>query len=65
MKKPPFDDSWPSELVDLLTLRREAAFLYDAVKLYAKSLKKSLEQKLDVRNGIEIINRLKSKPYTR
>ena len=65
MKQPPFNDFLGQYLVQILSLRREAAFLYDAVKLYAKSLKESLENGEDVFNGTRIIERLKNRSYTR
>lgn len=65
MKQPPFNDFLGQYLVQILSPRREAAFLYDAVKLYAKSLKESLENGEDVFNGTRIIERLKNTSYTR
>ena len=65
MKQPPFNDFLGQYLVQILSPRREAAFLYDAVKLYAKSLKESLENGEDVFNGTRIIERLKNRSYTR
>ena len=65
MKQPPFNDFLGQYLVQILSPRREAAFLYDAIKLYAKSLKESLENGEDVFNGTRIIERLKNRSYTR
>ena len=65
MKQPPFNDFLGQYLVQILSPRREAAFLYDAVKLYTKSLKESLENGEDVFNGTRIIERLKKRSYTR
>ena len=65
MKQPPFNDFLGQYLVQILSPRREAAFLYDAVKLYAKSLKESLKNGEDVFNGTRIIEKLKNRSYTR
>ena len=65
MQQAPFNDFLGQYLVQILSPRREAAFLYDAVKLYSKSLKESLENGEDVFNGTRIIERLKNRSYTR
>ena len=65
MKNPPFDDFLPKLSVDILVLRREAAFLYDAVKLYAKSLKELLLKQEDVLDGKKIIKSLLNSSYSR
>ena len=65
MKQPPFNDFLGQYLVQILSPRREAAFLYDAVKLYSKSLKETLENGEDVFNGTRIIEKLKNRSYTR
>ena len=65
MQQAPFNDFLGQYLVQILSPRREAAFLYDAVKLYTKSLKESLENGEDVYNGTRIIERLKNRSYTR
>ena len=65
MQQAPFNDFLGQYLVQILSPRREAAFLYDAVKLYSKSLKESLENGEDIFNGTKIIERLKNRSYTR
>ena len=65
MKKEPFRDFLPEGNVDLLVLRREAAFLYDAVKLYAQSLRKQILSGKDIFNGKEIIENLVNQTYKR
>ena len=65
MKKPPFSDFLPEGNVDLLVLRREAAFLYDAVKLYAQSLRKQILSGKDIFNGKEIVQNLVNQTYKR
>lgn len=47
----------------LLQIRVEAAFLYDAVHLYADALISCLENNRDPRNGTEIINAIKGRSY--
>lgn len=41
----------------------EAAFLYDAVHLYADALIYCLENHRDPKNGTEIINAIKGRSY--
>lgn len=47
----------------LLQIRVEAAFLYDAVHLYADALINCLENHKDPKNGTEIINAIKGRSY--
>eukprot|EP00095_Tigriopus_kingsejongensis_P008339 maker-scaffold395_size185061-snap-gene-0.32 protein:Tk08339 transcript:maker-scaffold395_size185061-snap-gene-0.32-mRNA-1 annotation:"guanylate cyclase 32e" len=55
----------PGEVnVQMLQLRREAAYLYDAVHLYAKSLKQVLLNGGDPFNGTQIIQNLLNRSYT-
>lgn len=49
----------------MLQLRREAAYLYDAVKLYAWSLKEVLLEGKDPLNGTLIIQKLMNRSYFR
>ena len=66
MKKPPFNDFMANNhLQSSVILRREAAYLYDAVYLYAWSLKKSLLLNDNPLNGTAIIERLKNRSYKR
>ena len=66
MKTPPFDDFMGDERGQMLRiLRNEAAYLYDAVKLYASSLKQALKNKEDPLNGTKLIQRLRNTTYTR
>lgn len=46
-----------------LQIRAEAAYLYDAVHLYAKALIRVLESDENPRNGTAIINSLKGSSY--
>lgn len=46
-----------------LQIRVEAAYLYDAVHLYADALINCLENNRDPKNGTEIINAIKGKSY--
>jgi hypothetical protein len=65
MTKPPFDDLIEELTLKFLILRREAAYLYDAVKLYAWSLKISLEKGENPFNGTQIVQRLRNRTYMR
>ncbi len=65
MMQPPFDDLMDGVTLQFLVLRREAAYLYDAVKVYAWSLRESLRFGEDPYNGTRIIERLRLKPYLR
>ena len=65
MKKPPFDEFMNGTNFQIEVLRREAAYLYDAVNLYAWSLNQTLLAKEDPRNGTRIIERLKNHSYKR
>lgn len=47
----------------LKQIRAEAAYLYDAVHLYADALVYCLENNGDPRNGTEIINAIKGRRY--
>ena len=51
--------------VRILNLRREAAYLYDAVKLYARSLREVLLDGGDPRNGTLLIQKLMKRSYFR
>lgn len=46
-----------------LQIRAEAAYLYDAVHLYAKALIRVLESKENPKNGTAIIDSLKGSKY--
>ena len=46
-----------------IQLRPEAAYLYDAVWLYAKALHQAITEGKDYRNGTTIINMIKEKTY--
>ncbi|XP_059481353.1 guanylate cyclase 32E-like isoform X2 [Neocloeon triangulifer] len=64
MEKPPF--SFPNPLTYLggvKKLRPEAAYLYDAVQLYAKALCDVLDGGGDPRNGTAIIESIKGRTY--
>ena len=65
MKRPPFDDFLEDVALKMLILRKEAAYLYDAVKLYAKSLKHALLNEKDPLDGTQLIQSLKNSTYTR
>ena len=65
MVKGPFANLLPERIVPMLLLRREAAYLYDAVKLYARSLREVLEEGGDPLNGTRIIQKLMKRPYFR
>ena len=60
-----FSDLLGATSVKILQLRREAAYLYDAVRLYAKSLRETLFEGGDPSNGTEIVRRLFNKTYFR
>lgn len=60
MEMPPF--KFPNASIPKV-IRAEAAYLYDAVYLYAKALKATLEAGADVRDGTAIINRIKRTHY--
>lgn len=47
----------------MLQIRAEAAYLYDAVQLYAKALIKVLDNDDNPRNGTAVINALKGSHY--
>lgn len=64
MEKPPFN--FPNPLGyfgGTKQIRAEAAYLYDAVHLYAKALIKVLEMGENPRNGSAIINAVKGVKY--
>ena len=53
-------------LIGLMKVGRDAAHLYDAVMLYAWSIRKILEENLgDPNNGTLVIDNLKRRPYFR
>ena len=55
-----------STIVDRLEVAKEAAYLYDAVLLYAKSAKKIVQEKLgDVNNGTLVIENIMNQTYIR
>ena len=47
----------------MFQIKAEAAYLYDAVKLYAMALIETLEAGEDPRNGTAIISRLRRRHY--
>ncbi|KAK4875872.1 hypothetical protein RN001_012294, partial [Aquatica leii] len=64
MEKPPFNFPNPLNYFGLgKMIRAEAAFLYDAVHLYAKSLLHVLQLDKNPRDGKEIINTIKKIHY--
>ena len=63
MTEPPFDDYIDEISLQMLILRREAAFLYDAVKLYAAALKEMLLNGEDPMNGKALIQKLFNTHY--
>lgn len=65
MTRPPFDKLTNRLTLPFLQLRREAAYLYDAVKLYAWSLKQSLLMAENPYDGTAIISRLFNRSYKR
>ena len=53
-------------LIGLMKVGRDAAHLYDAVMLYAWSIRKILRENLgDPNNGTLVIDNLKRRPYFR
>jgi len=40
-----------------------AAYLYDAVSVYARALKEALDEGIDRRNGTAIVERIKGRTY--
>ena len=55
-----------STIIDRLEVAKEAAYLYDAVLLYAKSVKKIVQEKLgDVYNGSLVIENIINQTYIR
>ena len=53
-------------LISLMKVGRDAAHLYDAVMLYAWSIRKILQENLgDPNNGTLVIDILKRRPYFR
>ena len=63
MTQPPFDDFIDEISLKILILRREAAFLYDAVKLYAKALKEMLLKGENPLDGAKLISKLFNQSY--
>ncbi|KAL1132652.1 hypothetical protein AAG570_010604 [Ranatra chinensis] len=64
MEKPPFNFPNPvGYLGGVKLIRAEAAYLYDAVKLYAQSFLETLRENEDPTNGTAIINRLRQRHY--
>ena len=55
-----------STIIDRLEVAKEAAYLYDAVLLYAISVKKIVQEKLgDVYNGSLVIENIINQTYIR
>ena len=55
-----------STIIDRLEVAKEAAYLYDAVLLYANSVKKIVEEKLgDIYNGTLVIEIIINQTYIR
>lgn len=64
MEGPPFFFPNPVRTVGgFKQIRAEAAYLYDAVKLYTTAVLELLQEQGDIRNGTAVINRLKRKHY--
>ncbi|XP_062588637.1 receptor-type guanylate cyclase Gyc76C-like [Saccostrea cucullata] len=65
LERPPFSFQTPFKFNMTIEkrLRTEAAYLYDAVWLYARSAHKILEQGGDIRNGTKIIENLINTTY--
>ncbi|KDR09970.1 Guanylate cyclase 32E, partial [Zootermopsis nevadensis] len=64
MERPPFN--FPNPLNYLgghKTIRAEAAYLYDAVNLYAEAVLDLLDRKQDPRNGTAVISAIKGRNY--
>ncbi|XP_026479460.1 guanylate cyclase 32E-like [Ctenocephalides felis] len=64
LELPPFN--YPNPLAAIggaKTIRAEAAYLYDAVHIYARALMQIIENGGDTRDGIEIIEAVKRKHY--
>jgi hypothetical protein len=50
-------------LLSVPQIRAEAAYLYDAVNLYAQAVLDLLERKQDPRNGTAVISAIKGRNY--
>lgn len=55
-------DKFPNVLY-IFQIRPEAAYLYDAVWLYAKAVNECISNEQDYRNGMLIISKIKHKTY--
>ncbi|KAL3876609.1 hypothetical protein ACJMK2_034431 [Sinanodonta woodiana] len=64
LEKPPFNYPNPyKDVGGLKILRPEAAYLYDAVWLYARAARAAMEKGYDLTNGTAIIDSIKGKTY--
>jgi guanylate cyclase len=64
MERPPFN--FPNPLIFVggaKRIRAEAAYLYDAVHLYAKALIQVMDENGDPRNGTAIVDHMKETHY--
>jgi len=53
----------PVVLLSVLQIRAEAAYLYDAVNLYAQAVLDLLDRSEDPRNGTALINAIMGRKY--
>ena len=63
MTKGPFKDLLNEKNIEMLNLRDESFYLYDAVRIYANALAKILNEGLDPKNGTRILELLKGHTY--
>ncbi|PNF22648.1 hypothetical protein B7P43_G07108 [Cryptotermes secundus] len=64
MEQPPFNFPNPLTYVGAYkTIRAEAAYLYDAVNLYAQAVLDLVDRNQDPRNGTAVINAIKGRNY--
>ncbi|XP_060597382.1 receptor-type guanylate cyclase Gyc76C-like isoform X2 [Ruditapes philippinarum] len=64
LEAPPFNFENPfATYGGLKIIRPEAAYLYDALWLYAKAVHKCIVEEIDYKNGTNVINKIKHQTY--
>ncbi|XP_050294438.1 guanylate cyclase 32E isoform X2 [Anthonomus grandis grandis] len=61
--KPPFCVPYHYKIFDSISVPIEAAYLYDAVMIYARALTETFENQEDPRNGTAILNKILNRSY--
>ncbi|XP_030746058.1 guanylate cyclase 32E [Sitophilus oryzae] len=61
--RPPFCVPYHHKIFDSISVPIEAAYLYDAVMIYARALTEALEKNEDPSNGTKILNKILNRSY--